>query len=212
MIHIAQRALAALALVMLLGACTSVRESHVGQTFGLVPPAYGPMFDEEFPVPSIKPGMVRPRYFRTQVPNPTDEEPGTIVVDPDAKYLYLVEEGGVARRYGIGVGREGFDWSGKARIGRKAKWPKWTPPAEMIEREPRLEEFREGMDPGLMNPLGARALYLYEGGEDTLYRIHGTNEPQTIGSAVSSGCIRMLNHDVADLYERVDPGARVVVL
>jgi len=134
---------------------------------------------------------------------------GTIVIDSRARYLYLVEAGGKARRYGIGVGREGFGWSGRARIGRKAEWPRWTPPAEMRKRQPYLPVSMEG---GPHNPLGARALYLYRNGADSLYRIHGSNEPWTIGRAVSSGCFRMRNEDVVDLYERVPVGAQVVVL
>lgn len=119
---------------------------------------------------------------------------------------------GEAMRYGVGVGREGFAWAGRARIRRKAEWPKWTPPAEMIKRRPDLAKYRNGMPGGPDNPLGARALYLYQGSRDTLYRIHGTNEPWTIGQAMSSGCIRLLNDDVKDLYNRVGLGTRVVVL
>lgn len=176
-----------------------------------VPAFYGPIPDERFPIPAVPPGAVDPRFWRTVVPNTTGERAGVIVVDTPANYLYLTREDGTARRYGIGVGREGFSWSGSARIDRKAKWPTWTPPSEMIEREPHLEEFRNGMDPGLDNPLGARALYLYRGGQDTLYRIHGTNEPYTIGHSVSSGCIRMLNQDVIDLYGRVPRKTMVIV-
>ncbi|WP_395666229.1 L,D-transpeptidase [Methylocella sp.] len=150
-------------------------------------------------------------YQRTAavVPNPTEEPPGTIVVDTRTRHLYLVQPGGRAIQYGIGVGRQGFEWKGAARVGRKAEWPRWVPPKEMLKRRPDLPESMEG---GLENPLGARALYLYQGNKDTLFRIHGTNEPNTIGQAVSSGCIRMMNADVMDLYERVGVGARVVVL
>ncbi|PNG27878.1 L,D-transpeptidase [Methylocella silvestris] len=143
------------------------------------------------------------------VPNPTNEPPGTIVIDTRSRHLYLVQPGGRAIQYGIGVGRQGFEWKGTARIGRKAEWPRWIPPKEMLARRPDLPESMEG---GLENPLGARALYLYQGNKDTLFRIHGTNEPNTIGQAVSSGCIRMMNADVMDLYERVGVGVRVVVL
>ncbi|WP_395697571.1 L,D-transpeptidase [Methylocella sp.] len=150
-------------------------------------------------------------YQRTAavVPNPTNEPPGTIVIDTRSRHLYLVQSGGKAIQYGIGVGRQGFEWKGNARVGRKAEWPRWIPPKEMIARRPDLPESMEG---GLENPLGARALYLYQGNRDTLFRIHGTNEPNTIGQAVSSGCIRMMNADVMDLYERVGVGTRVVVL
>ncbi len=139
------------------------------------------------------------------------ERPGTIVIDVAARYLYHVQEGGTARRYGIGVGRDGFRWAGAAVVGRKAEWPTWTPPAAMIRRQPELREWAGGMPGGVDNPLGARALYLYRGGRDTLYRIHGTNAPWTIGQAMSSGCIRMVNEHVEELYERVRVGSRVIV-
>jgi len=125
--------------------------------------------------------------------------------------LYDVREGGQALRYGIGIGRTGFAWSGRALIAWKRPWPTWTPPAEMIEREPALEEWREGMPPGLHNPLGARALYIFKDGADTLYRLHGTTEEWSIGRAVSSGCVRLLNQDVIDLYSRVPANTPIVV-
>ena len=143
------------------------------------------------------------------VPNPTRQPPGTLVIDTASRHLYLVQAGGDAIQYGIGVGRQGFSWKGTANIQRKAEWPSWTPPADMLKRRPDLPHRMEG---GIENPLGARALYLFQGNHDTLYRIHGTNEPDTIGKAVSSGCIRMMNADVIDLYQRVPVGARVVVL
>ncbi len=145
----------------------------------------------------------------TTVQNPTREPPGTIVIDTRSRRLYLVQSGGAAIQYGIGVGRQGFEWKGVARVGRKAEWPRWIPPKEMLQRRPDLPE---QMDGGIENPLGARALYLFQGDKDTLFRIHGTNEPDSIGKAVSSGCIRMMNADVIDLYQRVGVGARVVVL
>jgi hypothetical protein len=143
------------------------------------------------------------------VRNPTNEAPGTIVIDTHSRHLYLVRQGGEAIQYGIGVGRQGFDWRGIARVGRKAEWPRWIPPKEMLKRRPDLPE---SMDGGLENPLGARALYLFQGNKDTLFRIHGTNEPDTIGKAVSSGCIRMMNADVINLFGRVPVGTRVVVM
>jgi lipoprotein-anchoring transpeptidase ErfK/SrfK len=143
------------------------------------------------------------------VQNPTKESPGTIVIDTSSRHLYLVQPGGGAIQYGIGVGRQGFEWKGVARVGRKSEWPRWIPPKEMLQRRPDLPE---EMDGGLENPLGARALYLFQGSKDTLFRIHGTNEPDSIGKAVSSGCIRMMNADVIDLYQRVGVGTRVVVL
>jgi lipoprotein-anchoring transpeptidase ErfK/SrfK len=143
------------------------------------------------------------------VPNPTKEPAGTIVIDTSSRHLYLVQPGGGAIQYGIGVGRQGFTWKGVARVGRKTEWPRWIPPKDMLQRRPDLPE---EMDGGLDNPLGARALYLFQGNKDTLFRIHGTNEPDSIGKAVSSGCIRMMNADAIDLYERVKVGTRVVVL
>jgi lipoprotein-anchoring transpeptidase ErfK/SrfK len=145
------------------------------------------------------------RLHRQQVYYATTEAPGTIVVDTPNTYLYFVLGGGKAIRYGIGVGRDGFTWSGAKTIERKSEWPDWLPPAEMIQRQPYLPRFMAG-GPG--NPLGARAMYL----SGTVYRIHGTNKPSSIGQHVSSGCIRMLNEDVIDLYSRTPIGTRVVVL
>ena len=146
---------------------------------------------------------------RVAIKDPTEERPGTITVDTKSRYLYLSMPGGEAMRYSIGVGREGFTWSGDAHIARRAEWPSWTPPSEMLKRRPDIPHFMKG---GIENPLGARAMYLYNGRGDTGFRIHGTNEPDTIGQAVSSGCIRMMNADVIDLYDRVKVGTRVVVL
>ena len=143
---------------------------------------------------------------------PTSEPAGTIVVDVPKRYLYLVGSGGKAMRYGIEVGRDGFGWSGVANIAHKAEWPTWTPPAEMVARDPRTAPFAKGMPGGPENPLGARALYLYQDGRDTLYRIHGGGRPTTLGKATSSGCIRLLDHDVVDLYNRVPSGTKTVVL
>jgi lipoprotein-anchoring transpeptidase ErfK/SrfK len=139
-------------------------------------------------------------------------EPGTVVVDPAARFLYLIEAPGVARRYGIGVGKSGLAFKGTASVGQKAKWPAWRPTDNMIRRNPRkYAKYANGLRGGPGNPLGSRALYLYRDGRDTLYRIHGTTEPWSIGKAVSNGCIRMLNEHVEDLYERVPVGATVVV-
>ena len=146
-----------------------------------------------------------PRFERQEVAYEGPHGPGTIVIDTDNKFLYLVQSQGRALRYGIGVGRPGFVWTCVKSITRKAEWPSWTPPAEMLKRRPDLPRFMEG---GPDNPLGSRAMYL----GDTLYRIHGTNEPNTIGQNVSSGCIRLRNEDVMDLYERVRVGTKVVVL
>ncbi len=146
---------------------------------------------------------------RELVDDPTHERPGVITVDTKHRYLYLSLPGGRALRYGVGVGREGFAWSGRTHIGRKEAWPDWTPPAAMLKRRPDLPRHMSG---GARNPLGARAMYLYSGQRDTMFRIHGSNEPWTIGHAVSSGCIRMLNDDVADLFSRVKVGTSVAVL
>lgn len=146
---------------------------------------------------------------RRVVADPTEQPAGTLTINTRARKLYFSLGDGRAVEYGIGVGRAGFAWKGMAQVGRKAFWPGWTPPPEMLLRRPDLPEH---MDGSMENPLGARALYLFQGNKDTLFRIHGTNEPETIGRAVSSGCIRMLNADVIDLYQRVAKGARVVVL
>ncbi len=150
-----------------------------------------------------------PSSTREIMPDPTEEKPGTITVDTQNRYLYLSLPNGQAVRYGIGVGREGFTWKGRVRIGRKESWPGWTPPKEMLKRRPDLPRHMSG---GEDNPLGARAMYLYSGNRDTMFRIHGSNEPWTIGQAVSSGCIRMTNDDVTDLFSRVKVGTAVVVL
>jgi len=156
--------------------------------------------------PEQGPAKQLPPQFRRQVVDfATPEAPGTIIIDTPNTYLYLVLGHGTAMRYGIGVGREGFTWSGTERVSRMSEWPDWFPPKEMIERQPYLPRFMAG---GETNPLGARALYL----GNTLYRIHGTNQPSTIGTFVSSGCIRLTNDDIADLYTRVSLGTRVVVM
>lgn len=179
---------------------------------------YGPVEGEPFPVPAINLGRIRPGYLRSVVDYETDEKPGTIVIDPAHKYLYLTDGSGQAIRYGVGVGRQGFGWSGVARIHDKREWPDWYPPKEMLARDPHIMEVMSqlqsgiGMHGGPGNPLGARAMYLFQGNKDTLYRIHGTIEPWTIGTNVSSGCIRMINQDAIDLYNRVAVGTKVVVL
>lgn len=152
-----------------------------------------------------------PQFERYEVDYQTTEKPGTIVVYTADRLLYFVKPGGKAIRYGVGVGDETFGWKGTADIARKAEWPSWTPPAEMLLRWPHLRHRAGGMAGGPENPLGARALYLYQDGRDTLYRIHGTNEPESIGRASSSGCIRMRNIDAIDLFNRVTLGAKVVV-
>ncbi len=172
---------------------------------------YAALPDERFPIPAMRIDRLDPRFYRQLVNDPTGERPGTVVVDTPNRYLYWVMEGGRAMRYGVGIGRDGFAWGGSGTIAYKREWPRWTPPAEMIERQPELEIYRNGMEPGLGNPLGARALYIFRDGRDTLYRLHGTTEVETIGKAVSSGCVRLLPQDVIDLYERVPSGSPIMV-
>jgi len=162
------------------------------------------VLDEPGRVPTAEEEQLPPQYQRQVVFFRTNEAPGTIVVDSNNRHMYLVAGNGRAIRYGIRVGRDGFRWSGLQKITRKQEWPDWRPPPEMIERQPYLPRFMAG-GPG--NPLGARALYLGK----TVYRIHGTNQPQTIGHAVSSGCFRLVNADVTDLYERVPVGTKVII-
>ena len=151
--------------------------------------------------------------FEPQTVRYTGYSVGTLVIDPRNRFLYLIEKPGIARRYGVGVGRAGLAFRGRAIVGRKAKWPRWTPTKNMIRRQPRkYARFANGVPGGPRNPLGARALYLFRNGRDTMYRIHGTTQPSSIGRAVSNGCIRMLNGHVKDLYNRVPRGSRVVVL
>lgn len=174
---------------------------------------YKAVANEPFPVPAIDTQRVGQKFLKQTVDYQTDHPPGTIVVDPKNRFLYLVKSNGKAVRYGVGVGKAGFEFSGSAHIGFKRQWPRWTPTPGMLERDPgRYGKWANGMDGSDRNPLGARALYLVKDGKDTLYRIHGTNEPWTIGTAASSGCIRMLNQDVIDLYSQVSTGAEVVVL
>ncbi|GGH06029.1 hypothetical protein GCM10007036_00260 [Alsobacter metallidurans] len=164
--------------------------------------------DEPHDIPLVDRSKIAPEFNRQTVSYDGPEKPGTIVVDIDKRFLYLVQPGGAAMRYGVGVGRQGFSWKGVATVGRKGVWPNWSPTKTMVRLKPELPRFREA---GIDNPLGARALYLYQNGHDILFRIHGTNEPWSIGEQVSSGCVRMLNEDVADLYNRVPVGTTVLV-
>ncbi|MFB9912556.1 L,D-transpeptidase [Rhizobium paknamense] len=160
--------------------------------------------------------MKRPvpdKFKRRLVRLSTSEQPGTIIIDTNNKFLYLVEGNNRATRYGVGVGREGFGWSGVVKIGRKEEWPSWRPPEEMRVREARRGHMLPVVQPGgIDNPLGARAMYLYKGNQDTIFRIHGTNQPWSIGLNLSSGCIRMNNKDVEDLYARAPIGTKVIVV
>lgn len=181
-----------------------------------MPARYGAMPQEPHLVPAVPDGVVPEHLWRQEVENPFPfEAEGTVIVDPAAAYLHLVTANGRALRYGVSVGAEGYGWNGDARMQFGRKWPVWKAPDTMIARRPEFEPFsvaNGGMPPGPGNPLGARALYLFQNGEDTLYRIHGACEPAYLGKAVSSGCIRMLDQDVIDLYDRVPHGAKVKVL
>lgn len=192
------------------------RRNFMAATAGLfasvVFPALGSAAPEPFQISQADVDKVPRKFRRRTVRYDSGHPAGTIVVDTRSRFLFLVQPGNKAIRYGIGVGRQGFSWSGTAVIRRKSEWPTWTPPPEMVERDEFAAKWADGMPGGPTNPLGARALYLYQGKVDTLFRIHGTFVPSSIGKAVSSGCIRMLNADVADLYSRVPIGTRVVVL
>ncbi len=173
---------------------------------------YQAVQDADVTIPAVEPGYLTGQNPRTEVYYTGPDAPGTIVVDPYARVLYYIEEGGRAIRYGIAVGREGYGFSGNAVVGLKRAWPSWTPTKNMIRREPEIYgPLAGGMEGGLSNPLGARALYLYRGGRDTYYRIHGTNNASTIGRATSAGCIRLFNQDILDLFERVPTGTPVHV-
>ncbi|HTM78848.1 MAG TPA: L,D-transpeptidase, partial [Devosia sp.] len=167
--------------------------------------------DEGYMVRAADMSLIDPQYWRQQVVDPTGEKPGTVVVDTANRFLYHVGEAGMATRYGVGIGRDGYAWSGRAHIAYKKKWPIWTPPSEMIDRQPELEPYRRGMEPGLENPLGARTLYIHQGNVDTIYRIHGNPDERTIGQAVSSGCVRLLQQDIIHLYDAVKSGSTLVV-
>jgi lipoprotein-anchoring transpeptidase ErfK/SrfK len=179
---------------------------------------YGPVTGEPYAVPGVRLSEINSAFLRKEIAYQTSEPPGTIVIDPANHYLYHVLKGGRAMRYGVGVGGAGFAWSGIATIHDKQEWPDWYPPPEMFGRHPELKrdmsqlQSGPGMAGGGSNPLGSRAMYLWEDNKDTLYRIHGTNEPWTIGTSVSSGCIRMINQDVIDLYRQTPVGTKVIVL
>lgn len=207
-------------LALALAGCTTTSPT----TPEIAPPAPAPRFpeaalhmyraapEEQFPIPAVDLQRLDPAYYRDVVDYPTSEVPGTVVVDTPNRYLYHVHAGGTATRYGVGIGRAGFDWAGRAHIAYGREWPVWTPPQAMIERQPQLEKWRHGQPPGIENALGARALYIHQGNQDTLYRLHGTGEAHTIGKAVSSGCVRLLHQDIIHLYEHVKWGAPIVVL
>ncbi len=183
---------------------------------------YAAVSDGGHDIPAIPYQQLDDRLLRQEVRNTTGEPAGTIVVETSQHYLYYTMPGGRAMRYGVGLGRAGFEWSGRAEVEWKQRWPRWFPPDEMIDREPELEPYRAsdvngdniwegGMDPGIMNPLGARALYIFQDGKDTLYRLHGNPQWNSIGRSVSSGCVRLMNQDIIDLYDRVPEGTPIVV-
>lgn len=223
-VALGRRAFLAGAGALALAGCTSTRQ--IAQVSPLVtppsppplqvPPMYYAMPNERFPIPEVDVSKVDPKWWRTEIDYPTNEKVGTVVVDTPNRYLYHVRSGGRAVRYGVGVGRDGFSWAGRGRhIAYKREWPRWNPPDEMVARQPELEPIsiaNGGMDPGLNNPLGSRALYIHEGNQDTIYRIHGSPEVWTMGRAVSSGCIRMINQDVIHLADTVRDGSPLVVI
>jgi lipoprotein-anchoring transpeptidase ErfK/SrfK len=208
--------IAGLVAALALAGCSSSTEGGPsGATSQIFTSEYGSVTDSGYAIPAIPISKIDKKYHRQIVSYSTKEKPGTIIVDTPKRFLYLVLPGKKAVRYGIGVGKAGFAWEGEAYIAWKQEWPTWTPPKEMVDRKPELARYgKDGMKPGLKNPLGARALYLFnQKGEDTLFRLHGTPEWNSIGTAASSGCIRLMNQDIIDLYSRVRPGksARVIV-
>jgi lipoprotein-anchoring transpeptidase ErfK/SrfK len=214
-----------------LAGCTSTRPASTPPSVTTAAPLplssgpaadYAAMEDGGFSLPAIPYERINPRFYRQSVLNTTGEPAGVVVVDTSNHFLYYTMPFGQAMRYGVGLGRAGFEWSGRGEIEWKQAWPRWFPPDEMIDRQPELEPYRAeydpatrtwlgGMAPGLQNPLGARAHYIYQDGKDTLYRIHGSPEWNSIGTSVSSGCVRMINQDVIDLYNRVPEKTPVVV-
>ncbi|BDV39386.1 hypothetical protein DSM21852_26390 [Methylocystis bryophila] len=185
-------------------------------TDAMIPPEiaalYGPVPNEKFPIPAVDLKKVDPRYFRRTVRYESKEAPGTIIIDPANYYVYRIDGDGNATRYGANVSRPGFLWSGEAYVGRKAEWPTWTPPKEMIARQPEARKYARGMPGGLENPLGARVLYLYQNGRYTVCTIYSTSDPDTIGTGVTSGCTGLLSQDMIHLYARTPIKSKVLIL
>ena len=173
---------------------------------------YAAVNDDRYPIRASNMELVLPRFWRQEVAYPTGEASGTVIVNTNERYLYHVHADGTATRYGVGIGAAGFAWSGRAHIAYKKEWPTWTPPSDMIKRQPQLERYRYGMEPGPDNPMGPRALYIHQGNQDTLYRIHGNPDERTIGKAISSGCVRMLPQDIIHLYDNVRSGSALLVI
>jgi lipoprotein-anchoring transpeptidase ErfK/SrfK len=173
---------------------------------------YGPVPEEKFPIPAVDIAKVDPKYYRRTVRYDTKEAPGTIIVDPGNYYVYRIEGDGSATRYGANVGRDGFRWNGDAYVGRKSEWATWTPPREMIKRQPEAAKWARGMPGGPENPLGARTLHLYQNGAYTLYTIYASSDPESIGSGITSGCVGLLSQDMIHLYSQTPVKTKVVVL
>lgn len=207
------RRIFAMVAVLALGACVPAHMIPPAQRAAQPtdPAFYASRADGGLTLAPVDVERFNPGLLRQRVGYATDQPPGTILIDTENFHLYLVEGEGWAMRYGVAIGRDGFGWTGTGQIARRATWPKWTPPPEMIDRDPALARYEDGMPGGPNNPLGARALYVYQDGRDTLIRVHGTNAPFSIGHKASSGCFRMLNQDVVDLFNRVPPGARIIV-
>jgi lipoprotein-anchoring transpeptidase ErfK/SrfK len=195
-----------------LGAVALAGCSGAGMSLAQAEKHYGPVPEERFPIPAVNVAKVNPKFYRRTVQYASKEAPGTIIVDPGKYHVYRIEGDGMATRYGANVGRAGFLWTGEAYVGRKSEWPIWTPPKEMIERQPEVAKYAGGMKPGLDNPLGARALHLYQDGVYTLYTLYSTIQPETIGKGISSGCVGLLTQDMLELYERTPVNTKVVVL
>lgn len=224
--HLSRRSfvLGSVSMTAALAGCTTSSQPSVVPAVAqrpIVPPSeaelqarYAAVEDAGHKLPAIPYQQIDPKYYRQRVIDPTGEKPGTVVVDTPNRFLYVTEPGGTAMRYGVGLGRDGFAWEGEGIVHWRQPWPRWKVPSDMIARQPSLARFsveNGGMDPGIKNPLGARALYIFQNGQDTLYRLHGSPEWQSIGKATSSGCVRLVNQDVMDLYTRVPYHARIVV-
>lgn len=191
-----------------LAGCVSSEDPRYAEAAKL----YGPVADNRFKIPAVDVKKVDPKYFRATVEYDSKEAPGTIIIDPKHYYLYRIEGGGKATRYGVNVSRPGFLWSGEVYVGRKAEWPIWTPPKEMIARRPEARKYAGGMPPGLDNPLGARTLYLYRNGAYTVFTIYSTSDPESIGTGETSGCTGLLTQDMLDLYSRTPIKTKVIML